>query len=563
MKKFVSYFICLTIAIPSLHSQTQNAVQERLKKDITYLSSDALEGRLAGSPGEKLSADYIAAEMAKAGLEPLNGKSFQTFDIVQLRLATNKCIFEMYMGDGTEFKHRFILNQEYYPISESVNKDSVNAELIYMGHGIEAPTLGVNDYASLTEQRKGKIFIITLGFPGDDTASHSPLEAFASISSKITLAKNYGATGIIFIPGTAKAEIPKGELARNAQTFGIPVVYFKKQLPPVVQMRAILKTEIAAPTSSAINVLGFKNNHKKRTIIICAHHDHLGYNEYNNSLYSGPQAIHNGADDNASGVAAMLELARELKGKKYKKNNYLFIAFSGEELGLLGSKYFINNLPIAKESINYVINIDMLGRLDSSKRTLLIYGTGTSPQWESTLSKVKPDSTLIKIQTSASGLGPSDHASFYLADIPVLHFFTGQHADYHKPSDDENKINYSGMEASIHVIHDMVLNTNKAGKLKFTKTKDVQPGRSGFKVTMGIMPDYAFTGNGLRVDAVTEGKPGFIAGLQKGDIVTKMGSWNISNVQDYMKALGQMEKGQTVEITVLRGSETKTLNVIF
>jgi hypothetical protein len=309
--------------------------------------------------------------------------------------------------------------------------------------------------------------------------------------------------------------------------------------------------------------MAYKNNHKRRTVIICAHHDHLGLNEYGNSLYTGPQAIHNGADDNASGVACMLQLARDLKGRKYRKNNYLFIAFSGEELGLLGSKFFIEHSPVPLEKVNYVVNIDMLGRLDSLKKTLIINGTGTSPTWVKSLSKVKADTTLVKIITSESGLGPSDHASFYLQDIPVLHFFTGQHEDYHKPSDDENKINYSGMVNCYDVILKTIAASNKAGKLSFTKTKDVQPGRSAYKVTMGVMPDYAYSGKGMRLDAVSEGKSGSDAGLKKGDVVVKLGSWVVSGVEDYMSALGHFEKGDKTTVTVLRGEENITLDLEF
>jgi C-terminal processing protease CtpA/Prc len=176
---------------------------------------------------------------------------------------------------------------------------------------------------------------------------------------------------------------------------------------------------------------------------------------------------------------------------------------------------------------------------------------------------VQTDSNLIRIQTSESGLGPSDHASFYLEGIPVLHYFTGQHEDYHKPSDDEYKINYAGMEASLNVITQMIASTNKAGKLVFTKTKDVQPGRKSFKVTMGIMPDYTFGGEGLLIDAVSSGKPAEAAGLQRGDIVTQLGQYKVSSVQDYMQALGNFEKGQTVEVTIIRAGANKTLNVTF
>lgn len=539
-------------------------VQSRLKKDIQYLASDELEGRLAGSEGERKATDYIIAQMKAAGLKPVNGEWLQTFHIVQLRLATAECqfAFKPDLPGVDEFTFAK-LHEEFYPLSESSNADSVLAPIVQVGYGIEADALGHNDYKD-KDSLKGKIFMIVLGFPGDDANAHSKLAEYADYRLKISKAIEKGAAGIIFVPGSAKAEIPKGELQRNANTLSIPVVFFKHALPPHPTFIGKLKTTIAAPSTNARNVVGFKNNHKKRTVIVCAHHDHLGYNEYGNSRYTGPLAIHNGADDNASGVAAMLELARSMKGRKYRKNNYLFIAFSAEELGLLGSKFFIKNSPVELKNINYVINIDMLGRIDSAKQSLMIYGTGTSPVWEPVFTKTKHDTTTLKLVKSASGLGPSDHASFYLENIPVLHFFSGQHADYHKPSDDEDKINYDGMEKSLNFIQSVVKAGNKSGKFPFTKTKDEQPGgRKAFKVSMGIMPDYSFSGNGLMVDGVSEGKPAQAAGLQRGDVIVKLGDFNIGNVQDYMAALQQLDKGQTVPVVVKRGSEEITLKVTF
>ena len=277
----------------------------------------------------------------------------------------------------------------------------------------------------------------------------------------------------------------------------------------------------------------------------------------------------------------MLELARTLKGKKYKKFNYLFIAFSGEEMGLLGSKYFVNHAPIFLSGkidstniqalslqpnpklakVNYVLNIDMLGRLDSSKRILAMNGVGTSPQFPKTIKQLKLDTNRIKITTTESGNGPSDHASFYLENIPVVHFFTGQHEDYHKPSDDENKINYSGMVVSLNTIQQFVAINNKAKKLPFTKTKDQAAGRMKFKVSLGVMPDYTWSGKGMRIDGASEGKPAQKAGMQKGDIITKLGSYSINSIEDYMNALGKLEPNTTTQIEILRGNQNLTLPI--
>ena len=532
----------------------------RLKSDISYLASDALEGRVTGSPGEKLSADYIARGFEEAGLKPGKNGWYQTFEIIKLRIATQKCILNFTMD--TMVVTRLKLHEDYYPISQSGNNDSASGELLDCGYGIVTHDSTGRDDFSAAGDAKGKIVMIRLGFPGDADNPHGPMAAFADLGTKIREARAHGAAGIIFLPGSSAAEVPPAELNRSTLPLSMPVFYLKKNIEPPRGLSAVLKSSIAAPTATGHNVVAYSKKFRKRrnTIVVCAHHDHLGYNEYGGSRYTGPQAIHNGADDNASGVAAMMELARSLKPGR---NNLLFIAFSGEEMGLIGSKHFVKNIPVSLSKINYVINIDMLGRVDSQSRTLVINGTGTSPAWKSTLTGLKTDTNRIRVTTTESGLGPSDHASFYLENIPVLHFFSGQHEDYHKPSDDEALINYEGMCRGIEVIEQVVKTNSGKKKIAFTKTKDVTPGRSNFKVTMGVMPDYAFSGNGMKLDGVTEGKPAMKAGLQRGDIITKIGNRSIGSVQDYMQALGSFSKGEKAEVTYIRGGETKTTTVEF
>ncbi len=565
MFRYINLFTLSFFAFGEIAAQAgKEKTLADLKQDITYLSSDALEGRLTGSPGERASAEYIAAEFAKAGLKPLNKNWYQTFEITKLRLATNKC--KLSFGMNEHSTPPWTLHSDYYPMSESSNKDSVTAEILDAGYGLVIDSLR-DDYAGLGET-KGKIFVIRLGFPGDLENPHSPLEAGADIFTKIRAAIAHGAAGIIFIPGSDAAEVPKGELKPNGTVYKLPIFYSTKMVPTGHMFYATMISEIAAPKATAHNVMGFRNNRKKNTIIICAHHDHIGHNEYNNSTYrgkplNGNAGIHNGADDNASGVAAMLELARLLKGKDFKKNNYLFIAFSGEELGLIGSKFFTHNPAIPLGKLNYVINIDMLGRLDSHQRTLIINGTGTSPAWTNTLNVMHADTNKVKIKTSASGLGASDHSSFYLENIPVLHFFTGQHMDYHKPSDDEEKINYVGMYNSIQVIRHFLVVNNGKKKLAFAKTKDIEMGKTRFRVTLGIMPDYAFNGEGLRIDGVTDGKPASMAGLIRGDVIINFHGEQIYNIEDYMAVLGKFAKGDKTTLTLKRGAETLIREISF
>lgn len=312
-------------------------------------------------------------------------------------------------------------------------------------------------------------------------------------------------------------------------------------------------------TETGENVIAYLDNKAENTVVIGAHYDHLGMGG-EGSLYREGEAIHNGADDNASGVAMMLHLADSLQKKgSPKKNNYLFIAFSGEEEGLLGSNYFVKNPTINTKKVTYMLNMDMVGRLNS-ENTLAVYGVGTSPIFKQA---VNANARELKIAENESGVGPSDHTSFYLADIPVLHFFTGQHEDYHKPSDDAEKVNFEGMKIVSNYIFSIIKDLDNQPKLPFKKTKNENEVVPEFKVTLGVVPDYLFSGKGMRIDGVSEDKPAQKAGLQKGDIVVKMGDFEVTDMMSYMKSLSKFEKGQTAKVTIERGGKLKEVEVTF
>lgn len=318
--------------------------------------------------------------------------------------------------------------------------------------------------------------------------------------------------------------------------------------------------------ATARNVVGYLDNQAKQTIVIGAHYDHLGRGYQSGSLTpESENVIHNGADDNASGVAGLIELARHFSGNKVKeKYNFLFIAFSGEELGLLGSKFFADHPTIPMESVAMMVNMDMVGRLDETKG-LTIGGWGTSPEWGRLIPALARKNNL-KFAVDSSGIGPSDHTSFYLKRKPVLFFFTGVHTDYHKPTDDAEKINAVGEQKILQLIVDLVNELGETSKaITFTEAGNPQKqeDQSDFKVTLGVIPDYSFNGRGLRIDAVTKDRPAARAGMEAGDIVTKMGEFPIKDIYDYMKSLGQFEKGQSAEVEVMRKQEIKKLRVTF
>ena len=305
------------------------------------------------------------------------------------------------------------------------------------------------------------------------------------------------------------------------------------------------------------NVVGYIDNKQEETIIIGAHYDHLGYGDFG-SLHTGERAIHNGADDNSSGVSILLNLAYSLK--KNLEYNYLFIAFSGEEHGLYGSSYYAKNPTIDLNSSRFMLNFDMVGRLNEDK-TLAINGIGTSNAWADLIEK--SNTTDFKLTTTASGIGPSDHTSFYLQDVPVLHFFTGQHEDYHKPSDDVEKINFEGMYSIFKYAETIIQNSTEIEDFDFVETKSESTTSPSFKVTLGVMPDYLYSGEGMRIDGISKGRTAEKYGIQKGDIVIKIGEIEVPDMMGYMTGLSKHEKGDSTIVVVNRNNKKMKFPIVF
>jgi hypothetical protein len=308
---------------------------------------------------------------------------------------------------------------------------------------------------------------------------------------------------------------------------------------------------------SGRNVIGYKDNGATLTLIIGAHYDHLGMGSFG-SLYDGKPAIHNGADDNASGVSMILELAERLKS--HPGLNYLFIAFTGEENGLWGSNYFTKNPTIDMSKVTAMLNFDMVGRLNPENK-LAINGVGTSPMWPDLITKANQDGFVIT--ESESGIGPSDQTSFYLVDLPVLHFFTGSHEDYHKPSDDVGKINSAGMVKIADMVIRLIDQISQTEKIAFTKSKDPDSSTTSLEVTLGVIPDYLYDGVGLRLDGVREGKPADKAGMKKGDIIVKMAEKDIKDIYAYMEVLGTFHKGDQTKVKALRDGKEMEFTIQF
>jgi len=311
------------------------------------------------------------------------------------------------------------------------------------------------------------------------------------------------------------------------------------------------------------NVIAVLDNKAEKTIVIGAHYDHLGLNEHHNSTLANSQGqIHNGADDNASGTAAVLELARLFSQNKTKENvNYIFALFSGEEDGLMGSKKLAETIKTNYPNIIFMINMDMVGRLNKDNN-LTVGGVGTSPILPDLVKKYKPES--INLSLDESGVGPSDHTSFYLKDIPVLFLFTGTHTDYHKPTDDAEKINYPGQKTITNYVFNLANALGNEKEIPFTKTK-VAATKSvpKYKVSLGIMPNYADTKDGMGIDGVIDNRPAANAGILQGDILTKIGTCEVKEVYSYMDCLAKVNSGEEHPVTVKRNGEEKVFTVKF
>jgi hypothetical protein len=560
---------------------------DELLGHIKYLSSDSLKGRLTGSPGDSLAAGYIKKELASYKLIPLSGDGFQRFKV------TNKVVpgkNNSLIINGINFKPE----KDFLPLALSSNS-GLEAEAIFAGYGfnINNDSLKWNDYKGLNV--KGKWVLILRADP-EPEKNISPFIPFSADRDKVLLARDMGAAGVLMVSGPAYDSQDTIEpLNSEGYSVDIPVLRIKRVVADVIlsnskstiaglerklngtrkpvcfSTKVIVngKAEIVRETANTRNVVmilpGEDPKLKNEYIIIGAHFDHLGMG----GPGSGSRAIdtigiHHGADDNASGVAMMLELAEKFAGTKGShRRSIICIAFTGEEEGLLGSKHFVDEPGINLSKADAMINLDMLGRLNENN-TLQISGVGTARELKELVNS-KSDTSVIKLALSDEGYGPSDHSSFYGKNIPVLFYSTGPHLDYHTPADTYDKINYAGMVKISGLIYsvardlassDSVLQFKESGP----KVQATQYARRKGMPTIGIMPDVAgAVKNGLRADFILPGRPAALGGMKKGDIITAINGKTVSNIYDYMSRMGQLKHGQTINVEVLRNDKKMVL----
>ena len=517
----------------------QSLTLSNLQKHVQYLADDQLQGRRTGTTGEIMAMEYLIQQYKLLGIEPKGSNGFvQEFEINE-GLQIEEATFLEVSGK------KLLLNEEYFPVAFSANKAIKGTPAIALS---EAGQPWFRDLKELLEENK--------------TNPHFDVEAVIKKIANEAAAKN--ATSLLIYNTSSIVDNVQFNKNDQSPSLSIPVIYITKKgvtkyfSDPAATLPIELSVKLSAKVRKARNVVAFINNNAPNTVILGAHYDHLGYGEDKNSL-DGLNEIHNGADDNASGTAALLELARKLKQKAPPANNYLLMHFSGEELGLMGSKYWLEN-PTVSVKANYMINMDMVGRYDTARK-LTIGGYGTSPEWGSTIPML---ANKFSYKLDSAGTGPSDHASFYRKDIPVLFFFTGSHPDYHKASDDWDKINYAGINDIVNLVYKIVETTDSKGKIGFAKTREQQMGRSTrFTVSLGVIPDYGYTGTGMRIDGASAGKLADKLGLKAGDILLQLGDYKFVDVNSYMQSLSKFNKGDKTKLIYKRGSEEITVALEF
>ena len=593
-QKFRLFNFSLLILLFSISSYAQNVsnpeiTAEEINIHITYFASDELKGRDSGTDEILEAAEYIADEFAEYGLKPaFKGNYFQEFPFIKtIELTGNNSL--TFNSNGKEISPK--LWEDYITVPFSGNAD-VNTELVFAGFGISGADFEYDDYAGINV--KDKIVIVFRNTP-EPKVPHSEFDKYSPLRKKASVARDKGAAAIIFInpydENKTLDDLVEFNFDRGGSITDFSVVSMKRNIvegifkdeginlkdvydkiietkkPSSTELKnssANISTEVKEVEATSWNVGGILEgndpNLKNEWIIIGAHFDHLGMGG-EGSLYRGDEPqIHNGADDNASGTTGVLELAEKFASVKDQlKRSVAFFTFSGEELGLLGSNYLANNLPFPVEDAIAMINMDMIGRLKDS--SLIVYGTGTSSNWKDILNENNDYG--FKLTFNDKGYGPSDHSSFYGKKIPVLFFFTGTHDDYHKPSDDAEKINLDGEKIVLDYVYEIAMNIDNDPERPDYLLVEKKEGGQMFvrKVYVGTVPDFAGNVDGYKISGVSEGSPAQQAGLQGGDIIISFSGKKISNIYDFTYALGDFVPGDIVDVVVKRGDEEITFKV--
>jgi len=637
LKQLPGYLILITaLSVAVFAQQPGQPSVDRLRNTIMYLASDALEGRRTGTQGANDAAHYIAAEFNMLGLRPgmpgggrtrgeNRARYLQPFPYVsKVELGKNNLLF-VNPGRADDMM-QFKVGEDWMPLGFSSNASLKAAEVTFVGYGISSAGLKYDDYS--ISNAKGRVAIAFAGTPDGDNP-HGQFVQAGQTRFKAAAARAVGAQALLIVSQDEK--LSNDALSRlsydNAGEAGIPIIVISRKLaarllplgdlaeyegfadirkikdspdggapstgpgmPRPLQLRTHvpllkldLSVDVARRESPSFNVVGILPGSdpklKNEAIVIGAHYDHLGLGG-EGSLAPREGEIHHGADDNASGTAGVLDLARMFTQGPKPRRTIVFIAFSGEEEGLIGSNYYVNHPVVPLANTVAMINMDMIGRLKDQK--LSIGGVGTAQEWKDEIKRTQDSFTApqtipasagnhsgtssaspFALTLNEDGYGPSDHSSFYSKQIPVLFFWTGTHNDYHKPSDTAEKINYQGEARIVSFVAKVVRDIDKSDKRPtYTVAKSESQGRStGFRVYLGTIPNYADSNDGLLLDGVRDDSPAAKAGIKAGDKIVKLAGRDVKNVYDYTYALGEMKAGQEYEVELMRAGQRITLKI--
>ncbi len=580
----------IQLALSDTNCANKLIAPEEIISHIRYLASDDLKGRMSGTPGAEKAAEYISKQFNNAGIQPLGDDNsyFQEFQFTKAIELGSENSFEIISG---KTKTVFELGEDFNTLNFS-SSDLVDGELVFAGYGISAPELEYDDYQGVDV--KGKA-VLALRYTPDGYDAESPFYDYAALRYKAMNAREKGAKAIIFVTPYSQEE------EQDLTSIGIDSSYSNSDIQSLIirrdkaeeillnadknlknleeslskkknssfkisDVRTKIKTQLTQEQGTSVNVIGIIEgsdpNLKKEFIVIGAHYDHIGLGKRNSRSENKTDGIiHNGADDNASGVAGLIELAKFFSCKKQSlKRSLIFIAFSAEELGLIGASYFVDNPTVALDNTIAMLNMDMIGRLEEDKLT--IFGVGSSPEWEALIDDAN-SSYNFNISLNNSGFAPSDQSVFFAKNIPVLQFFTGLHDDYHTPSDDWEKINSKGQQKVLALMSDLILDLNShQDKVAFSDVEEPKRGSSKFNVYLGTIPDYSNQIEGVKLMGVREGSPAHKAGLLDDDTIVQFNGVSIKNIYDYVYALSDSKPGIPTSLVVLRNYKPLSLIIV-
>ncbi|MFQ6093144.1 MAG: M28 family peptidase [bacterium] len=589
---FVLLSICSCASRRSWTQTESGAITgEEIVSHIQYLASDELGGRRAGTEGCEQAAKYVAQEFERYGLEAVGdeGTYFQNFEFVfDVRLGPENRLSVTVEGSTVTYT----IDDDFLPLAFSAG-DSVEGQAVFAGYGISAPELNYDDYEGIDV--RGKIVLaLRYGPEGDDPKSE--YDKYRPARYKAMTAREKGAAALLLVTGPEsyeEDEIVPLKYDSTVQNSGITVLSVRREIAagilravgrdlrqvqraidstktpqsfPIPEVSLSLRADVIQERRRTSNVVGFLEGSdpelKGELIVIGAHYDHLGLGQYGSRAPERMGEVHNGADDNASGVAALLELAEGFAAHRaILRRSILFIGFGAEEIGVLGSTYYVNHPIFELDRTVTMINIDMVGRLTDDN--LIINGAGTAAGWDSLLTRLN-ETPRFDLALKRSGYAPGDNTPFYAKGVPILFFFTGAHEDYHKPSDDTDRINVDGEERIVKYIYSIAaaIDTSTTRPQLAKVEGEREPSTSGrFRVYMGTVPDFAAEVEGVKLAGVKEGGPAEKAGLRGGDIIIRLGSKEITNLYDYTYALGQHRPGDVVEVTAVRDGRSLTFSV--